>query len=102
MNLRSRAKSTQAKQQNRPHTQDNRPPANSFAGKCSPDLTEPGKDVQAGSNTSLGASSRDTDLIEDDGICFRATATVLAKILAGVNYAEHTVPVDDGRSRQLS
>jgi hypothetical protein len=69
INLRCGAKSTQTKKQNGPHTQDDCASADSFAGECRSDLTEPSEYVEACSDTGLGTGSGDTNLLKDNSVC---------------------------------
>ena len=67
--LQGRADSSQADQQKRPNTEQERLSANFFPGKYSGDLTKPGEHAQTSVDSGLGRSAGDASQGEDDRIC---------------------------------
>jgi hypothetical protein len=67
--LQSGADSSQADQQERPNTKQERPPSDLFPGKYSGNLTKPGKHAQASVDSGLGRSAGDASQVVDDRVC---------------------------------
>lgn len=67
--LQSGTHSSQADQQKRPNTEQERPPSNFFASKHSGDLTKPGKHAQTSIDSGLSRSTGNTSQVVDDRVC---------------------------------